>query len=1697
MTSTFFQSGAAQPDISQVNNEANALVGTALTSYGALPDPRSAVEAMMTGATPDVLGAMQSGNPNAARLLSASHIGGTPTLAAPSLLPSSDGMTMSGQDWSKHIVRIAAAKAGHEVVAGDKQWASFGDVPEANLSWARSVMQGNAATVKKWQNYLNSNGWTGANHLEISGVYDAHTDAAFRSFLVSRFVPQALYGKDEAQRNTTRSFLTALGVDPDSLASQMGRDPEFRTQVVGRWLHTIGPDTNARDSLDQFVDLYGQDSMPPALDKLRNDFWTRLGDSFGHIPILGNIASMPIDLAKTGHLGIDSLYKKTSDLEADLTGGQLNDAEKNALAPALQAAHNASGFLGFLDAWDRLRTKAVLGIGYFFGDAFSGKGVDNLFDAGNRAWKGADAHQDNLMAGFFGDQWVHDHPWLATFGNIVGNIADDPLTYLGGLGLAKVDMEALKEAPRLTQIEAKLTGGRVLSGGVSGARSAARFSLLTPTAIRDAIGQNRLGTHVLDAAIRPRDALRNETARLLGKDGVTTLDAAELLGETRTEKLPVLQQLLDEKDVGLRSSLLDKHYGWRVQTADHAFQLAQFRKSLAPDVWQRLDQGKQLHILSGALRQVMDQSPMENLQEPIQFAHSLKTKAEVLGMTSDEIQPILKLAISPEQADREEAILRFRDLEPKAMERRGVKLDAFDNFRNAGRRTRGVAEPDESRVAYAPQRDAQGRIVEGSTIDRRYTFDTGDPRKDEALTEHADHLRAGIEDVQRRVTQLRDGMVDELIGDTPITAKERAGLEARVMADPRYQSQADQLQRRVVTFRQELEALPGRKGAEGRVPAAAVSTQFTTWAKTRYTPYEVLAFTSKLRGIERLQQKLHVDAVRSTWQKLLLSNLRSSMRIDLGDEISRGFIDSTLDGGPLAGAKYLKDAMQAMARRGRMEALPEDLKFGIHDVLSGMHVNDHIPMEPGTLGYNGALRALAENHLGRAPETGVWLDAMSGGTRKGAVKGTTAAMEAGHEKAVAALSDWLRGDSAEAHEFLRREGVSATDDAKVRRVALGIHNNLLHFTMYQAGDPEREFIFKWLQGLQTRGKGATKGPKPISDRALGEFTKRNQLRPDVLPIVMGRRPWGQSENLVGRGFNQMTGWFHTHVTDAMVNGSRKHIYNDKIDQYKDMIRLKHSDWTDDQVANEARHWSGQWIKRNTYQGQRTLTATAMRNAFPFFGATANFNRFVLRQWAKHPWTLDPSLHVLQGSTAAQGQGGVHMPLPGVGGLLAKFGMSSGDDVTWDPGHAFFFTADGIGGFVPGLGPFFMTPLKHFASADPNLSDTLAQIPGFEFVGADTPLLPWAEQVVSGISMKLTGKPTLEGASLLGVDIGRPAGYYEKQTLEKERQQHAAFLEGQGPETTAASATQDVAGRTLATGLLGGLLPLDIRQRDPRAAALQPALQAWDQASTDADKDKVKAAFPDAAPLLEFYDSRTTSEQRDQLAALHPWVEAYSAGITASGAQGTTPGSEPSTRAYHQDIAGGRLRYLGSDEYIDKLQRNDEFTEAWSMYDVLSQRWNSYLIETGQSPSSKAASAWHKANIDPVLTQIASTHPNWAATFSKQQARDMTGLQQSTLPLRSLMTWEVIPQHNDFETQTTQAWRQALVWRDWASGVLRELIAAGASKAEKQQVLDQLSQGYAYLAQWDSGFAKQIGRYRYSTLDDLVTVDAEQALAPAA
>lgn len=662
------------------------------------------------------------------------------------------------------------------------------------------------------------------------------------------------------------------------------------------------------------------------------------------------------------------------------------------------------------------------------------------------------------------------------------------------------------------------------------------------------------------------------------------------------------------------------------------------------------------------------------------------------------------------------------------------------------------------------------------------------------------------------------------------------------------------------------------------------------------------------------------------------------------------------------------------------------------------------------------------------------------------------------------------------------------------------------------------FMDQWLAYLTEHpqiNNWAVKGA--VDPKEMKAMLGRGQQLMDAqLPIFPSHLSGPQSNTALGRmmdsGFDKLMG----HTTEPMVNYARgtgwevmRDLERSNIERYHGVERdpttgaSTHPLWTDQRIEREASSKAIHWIQKNTYQGQRTVLAASLRNVFPFWAATANMDRFWLRELAMHPHWQTFAAESMNEIDKANANGGMRIPLPYLGKVLQQLHLSDSSDFTIDPAQATFVTADGVGSFAPGLGPAFSTVLDTAATYDPHVADAMKGIPVFgEIYGQHVytdgaQLIPsWLSQLGEAAAEKVTGHTV----ALPGLTPSQQRMDSQKATIM--RKQEGEFLQGQGDQPTDQSVGGEQSSDLLSTALLGFFLPVAPRSDNPLQDQVNTAQQQWDQAQTTADKQAVVAQNPTVAPLLQYFDRNTPEEDqvdpatgqtipgRRTIAARNPWVLAYGESKYVSGGPGQVYQTPAEIRAR---IDKGTLHYLDPETFVANVQKQQDFNYAWEAYSAIRNQELNFYASTGVSPQSSEAKAYRAQYYDPQVLLLEQQNPAWADQFIKQNRQDILGLAETTRPIRSLASWEVIPRMGELETPKTQAWRSAISEIQTHADSLRELRASGGgTKADVQVIMNDLNAKLSTLADGNPSFATELSAFSYLKADDLVNFQAEEA-----
>jgi hypothetical protein len=1366
-------------------------------------------------------------------------------------------------------------------------------------------------------------------------------------------------------------------------------------------------------------------------------------------------------------------------------------------------------------------SKALVTVGLFAKDAATGQlGKDNInpFDATSTTSK----FVANPMQMMFGDQFVKDHSWLATIGNVVANIADDPFTwvpFVGTAGLAeKIGAGVLGEtdsagnaittAAKVAAGQQKMTKLEKATGGLVSHRvGTIRMSMARPKSVIDSI-KNPEAASLIRKALDPIGSSQHEIASVLKNPNMTHGLVRQILGQNSQEAQPVIDKLMEAiKDpakgaTDVLSILQDPKNALGHRMFDMSFltNRNEFHKVISNLEKSGLPDGKKLSIWS-ALH--MNDSPrlVNGTVDPGAALEAARNRAIVAGMPQQEIAKFEDefWHADPQSMTRGDLFSKHMDaidkhLDEKLKDKGGIAK--FQEWRNS---IKAKKEDKAPIYAYSHDPGAVGQETSLREALPKFTKDIpGTAWTAEKLNDVVQHHDDIMNELEAQWRKDVEAAAKTAVGEgAPITDDIRKQV---VNSDPWLKAKAQTYQPAMQAAQDQIKKLKemadkaGIASAGEKTPAPMLSTQSYQWFYMPNTASEIAAYmTPGLKQLNTVQKSLGVDNAMHWWKSLVLAKPATKWRVVIGDETSRFDFNLMLND-PKTWLQYTKSKLTTHGRylgvsdmEDMVRKMPPEL---LNDLYSMLHseISDFDPMTAGSSGYKKGLTHLVENHYGQQQWVKDWQKAVSAEAKKGGDW-----KQAGSN----AVTDFLTGDHKEAANLRQIANVKDIRDLKKNPELQHLIDTKVHdieqFTHYDPAVADRQHVFNWIK------KGT------VNQKQLAKLEKQtSQASEDyLLPRIQGRS--GLAHDVKGLLDHQ-----HEQMAKA-VNQARARGFHFKYESARKRIDnfYKNADGTyklagDEQTVQAtidrlAKDEATQWVKKNTYQGARSMAGSMLRSVAPFWGATSNADHFYMRTMIEHPEVMVPTFQAAQAiSTAQQQPGGLQINVPFAGQLLSKFGLAAGDNFSFDPFNALFLTREGLGGFIPGMGPVFNV----VSGAMPqSWRDFEAQLPGMQYVSQGTPMLPWAEEILSGVQ-QVTGLGG--GKGFEAPILGRQQGYYSKQIDEKLQQLEANWQQGgrKGPAPTISDAEKDYGISRIAQGAAGFEAPIGLAAQNSTKNEIYKAEQEFTTEMSPAEKQAFYQKYPDVADYFKYIDPATPSspepgvESKDQILQKSPWVLAYATGTGQSNIPGKATVADTQTQ-YKLDVEQGNISTLDPTSYLTKIRTQEQMAQAWNEFDRLQATYQEWLQSTGVASTSAQAVLWKKQNYDPVLSALVNDYHDWGQTFVKSTSTSsQPGLQVASKPFYSVSTFDVLPQNPALETKATVLWRAALQRRDQAMSALSQIVAGGGPQIEKDMVLNGLAQQLDQLATQDPKFKAQLSRYRYSSVNDLLQYQANQAIAHA-
>lgn len=651
---------------------------------------------------------------------------------------------------------------------------------------------------------------------------------------------------------------------------------------------------------------------------------------------------------------------------------------------------------------------------------------------------------------------------------------------------------------------------------------------------------------------------------------------------------------------------------------------------------------------------------------------------------------------------------------------------------------------------------------------------------------------------------------------------------------------------------------------------------------------------------------------------------------------------------------------------------------------------------------------------------------------------------------------------------------------------------------------------------------------PMRQEELDQWFRSPDIR-HTLPIVQARRPSVFASTASQRAVQRVTRPILDDIFSPMIQGSRAYGAERMRQWWYEWAKHNFgAHWDTDRIESFAIGKARQWMLNNTYQGTRTITDMALRNFFPFVGATLSMDKFFINQVRAHPWMGGL---LLKGGVKAEEAANQKSNNLDLGSWL----FGGNDHLMVNPAYPFFYGAEGVGSAVPGSGPL-LTLFTDGLRQDAGINSFISQIPGYSTAYAPT-LLPGVGGFAANLGSDIT---ELAFGHALGLGPLAPAGRtqedYQKAYDKKERELAA---EHGGKIPNDAEIRGAVAKDMLTKDVGGFLLPIQAHGVDVEADAIKKARDAWDKAPDVASKIKVLKSNPGHPALLllmtdhntphadlleadpglkEAYDKvysamasampagqhpageQVWSAMMDEIQAQSPWMQPYLTSIYEG--KGNKPGS---LAEFLDEQSSGNLHVQGPGEYTQSLEDNYQRSMGYQAYRAryvpLEKQIKDNLDQLQLSGVSTSDPQYVQLReqgslaLGALKEQLKEQFPSWYESYQKLGGdRSIGGEEIASAPIRSLTAWAVMDNPTVGHNPLTEPMKQVKQFVDQTAAQLLLVKQAGGTSADTQQALNAFRDELEKLVEDNPDLAEVIDLYHFGRWQDFVQVEEAQLAA---
>lgn len=518
-------------------------------------------------------------------------------------------------------------------------------------------------------------------------------------------------------------------------------------------------------------------------------------------------------------------------------------------------------------------------------------------------------------------------------------------------------------------------------------------------------------------------------------------------------------------------------------------------------------------------------------------------------------------------------------------------------------------------------------------------------------------------------------------------------------------------------------------------------------------------------------------------------------------------------------------------------------------------------------------------------------------------------------------------------------------------------------------------------------------------------------------------------------------------------------------------------WDAARIQKESLGMAQDWMRHNTYQGARNIASYAMRNVFPFSGSVMNQNQFWINTFKAHPWVAGVAAKLgIKADEHSKDKVSIPNPL--------GWAAIGGDQLSVNPIGWSFIGSEGMGSFVPGLGPFAM-PFAAIAQQNAVAKQVMDSIPGW---GNYLPPDASPGSIVGGFIPSYMRKPLTSAALAAGAQASMVPGA-EKAIADRTRIDEAM---GQRPSEDQVRREVEIEG--LQQGGASWLMPVQPKISNPTMDLIKKASAAEAKGQTIADIRK-DTSFKDIAPFLEYRDPATTPQRKDQIAADYPQVIAWAAGIHETKGTSNTP-KATSFSDYTDLQTSGSEHFMSAGEIDQEIQQGFQTNQFFQGFDqAYVPMRDKFLSDNQTTTSSQEYKDFKATTLDPIMQQLQGSYPLGYQKF----IGGSTSLTNNnfTSAIGSLNTYFHMPTTAQLDSQGVTNWRTVTDLTSQAVANIVDAKNSGGTANDLQQIADAFQQQLESQFAGNPQFLDEIGaRYHWSSWKSFLTTSANHQIAAA-